>query len=272
MKLLFCGDVVGRSGRETIEKYVPPLKQEKNIDLIVVNGENAASGFGITEEICQFFFQHSVDIITTGNHVWDRKEILHFIQTEPRLLRPHNYANPSVPGKGIAIHTLKSQKKVIIINLLGRLFMNDDSVNAFHAADALLKKYSLSHPEIAGIIVDFHAEATSEKMAMGNYLDGRVSLVVGTHTHIPTADTRILPKGTAYQTDAGMCGDYDSIIGMEKQGIFERFLGKPNAPRMQAASAEGTLCAVLVEIDDQTGLAQNIERIILGPLNALSNA
>lgn len=266
MRILFCGDIVGRAGREAIAKHVPALRESRQIDLVIANGENAAAGFGITQEICTALLSQGVDLITSGNHAWDQKETALFIQKEPRLLRPHNYANPTLPGKGVTLHTLRNQRNVLVINLLGQVFMKDESTNPFYAADAILKQYSLAHPEIHAIIVDFHAEATSEKVAMGHYLDGRVSFVVGTHTHVPTADTRVLSGGTAYQTDAGMCGDYNSVIGMEKQSVFDRFLGKLNPPRMTAATGEGTLSSVLVEIDDKTGLAHSVERIILGPL------
>ncbi len=266
MKLLFCGDIVGRSGRETIEKYVPKLREEKKIDIVIVNGENAASGFGITQKICVDLFENGVDLISSGNHIWDQKETGVFIDKEPRLIRPYNYSNSSLPGNTIGLHELKDKTVVILINLLGRLFMKDDATNPFIAINSFLKKYSLSNPNIKAIIVDMHAETTSEKNAMAQYLDGKVSLVVGTHTHIPTADTRILNNGTGFQTDLGMCGDYDSVIGMNKENIIDRFLGKLNPPRMHPSNNEGSLSSVLVEIDNKTGLTLNIERIILGPL------
>lgn len=266
MKILFCGDVVGRSGRDVIEHNIPVLRKQFDLDMVIVNGENSAAGFGITQDICEIFFNSKVDIITLGNHSWDQKETARFIQNEHRLIRPYNYSYPNMPGNAIGCHVLPTQQKVIVMTLLGRLFMKDDTCNPFYAVDQALQPYSLTDPTIAAIIVEIHAEATSEKVAMAQYLNGRVSMVVGTHTHIPTADTRILSKGTAYQTDLGMCGDYDSVIGMETQTVLERFLGKTNPPRMQPAQGEATLAGVIVTVDPKTGVATHIQRLLLGPL------
>lgn len=264
MKLLFCGDVVGRSGREVILKEVPRLKERHGIDVVVVNGENAAGGFGITGEIAKSFFAAGVDIITTGNHVWRQKDIVSYITNEKRLLRPINYSNKKLPGAGIGIHKLKDGRNFIVLHGLARLYMPDQVDCPFYAMEEVLQTVSLSHPNVAGIMVDFHGEASSEKAAMGLFLDGRVSFVVGTHTHIPTADHKILPQGTAYQTDAGMCGDYNSVIGMDKKVPIARFLGKLVELKMEPATGNGTLCGCLIEISDETGLATGITPVRAG--------
>lgn len=261
MRILFCGDVVGRSGREIVVEQMPRICQDLQIDFVIVNAENAAHGFGLTKGICQDLYQVGVDVVTTGNHVWDQKEIISYIDQDKRLLRPLNYP-PSTPGRGYTLLPSRKGKEVLVINVMARLFMEalDDP---FPAVDAILKKYPLGK-SVGAIIVDFHGEATSEKMAMGHFCDGRVSLVVGTHTHIPTADAQILPQGTAYQTDAGMCGDYDSVVGMEKTVPLMKFTRKIPTGRMQPAQGPGTLCGVLVETDDTTGLAKSIHPIRVG--------
>lgn len=262
MRILFCGDIVGRSGRDAVSAYVPQLCQDWQVDFLVVNGENAAHGFGITKGICQDLFNLGVDVITTGNHIWDQKEIIAAIDQEKRLLRPLNYP-PTAPGRGYTIVPNRKGKDVLVINAMGRLFMEtlDDP---FPAVDAVLKKYPLGSSSIGAIILDIHAEATSEKMAMAHFCDGRVSLVVGSHTHIPTADTQILPGGTAYQTDAGMCGDYNSVVGMDKTVPILKFTRKMPTERMQPAQGPGTVCGVLVETEDATGLAKSIHPIRIG--------
>lgn len=261
MKILFCGDIVGRSGRDILLAKLPYLKQELSLDVIIVNGENAAHGFGITKTICQEFFKAGIHVITTGNHVWDQKEVLSYIDQEPRLLRPLNYPT-TAPGRGYILHTDNQGRKILVINAMGRLFM-DPLDDPFPAIDSLLKAHPLGGT-VQAIMVDFHGEASSEKMAMGHFCDGRASLVIGTHSHIPTADTQILPKGTAYQTDAGMCGDYNSVIGMDKQVPLHKFTRKTPTDRMTPALGPGTLCALYVETDDKTGLAQRAEPIRLG--------
>jgi hypothetical protein len=261
MRLLFCGDIVGRSGRDVLIEHMPRLRKELGLDFVIANGENAAGGFGITEKICQDLYGAGIDAITTGNHVWDQRETSAFIDRHPRLLRPQNYPT-GTPGKGSNVYQTANGKKVMVVNIMGRLFMEplDDPF-------AGLEK-ELSTQRMAGtvdaIIVDVHAEASSEKMAMGHICDGRVSLVVGTHTHIPTADAMILPKGTAYQTDAGMCGDYDSVIGMDKALPIARFTRKLPTDRLFASQGPGTLCAVFVETDDKTGLARRISPLRVG--------
>ena len=265
MRILFCGDLVGRSGREIVLQRLPELRRALQLDFVVVNGENAAGGFGITEKICAELYAAGADVITTGNHVWDQKETVAFISGDPRLLRPVNYPQ-GTPGKGAGVFPASRGRKVMVINPMGRLFM-DPLDDPFQAVERELASQRLGGSlggTVDAIIVDVHAEATSEKMAMGHLLDGRVSLVVGTHTHVPTADAQILPKGTAYQTDAGMCGDYDSVIGMEKAVPIARFTRKLPTERMAAASGPATLCAVFVETDDKTGLARYVSPVRIG--------
>ncbi|MHA1113830.1 MAG: TIGR00282 family metallophosphoesterase [Alphaproteobacteria bacterium] len=253
MRLLYCGDIVGRAGRDAVIDRLPELRAALALDFVVANGENAAHGFGITAKICGQLFDAGVDVITSGNHIWDQREILHHIDHEPRLLRPCNLAE-DMPGRGVGIFVGANGRRLAVVNVMGALFMQPVE-EPFQALEAALDRYPLGDAADA-VLVDIHAEATSEKMAVGHVCDGRASLVVGSHSHVPTADCRILPGGTAYQTDAGMCGDYDSVIGMEKSGSLARFHGRENAPRLEPATGEGTLCAVFVEIDDATGLAR----------------
>jgi len=261
MRLLFCGDVVGRSGREAILHHVPILRERLNLDCVIVNGENAAHGFGISPSICKEFYKVGVDVITTGNHIWDQKEIIPYVDQDKRLLRPINFL-ASTPGQGFAVHTTPKGQSVLVINAMARLFM-DASEDPFSAVDLLLKRFTLG-ATVSAIVLDFHGETTSEKMTMGHFCDGRVSFVVGTHTHVPTSDTMILEKGTAYQTDAGMCGDYNSVIGMVKETIIQKFTRKMPTERMTPAQGEATLCGTYVETDDKTGLATSIHPIRLG--------
>ena len=261
MKLLFCGDIVGRPGRDVVTANLPRLRRELALDFVLANGENAAGGFGITAKICDELFQAGVDAISGGNHSWDQREALGVIEREPRLLRPQNYP-AGTPGRGAAVFPAPGGRKVMVLNVMGRLFM-DPLDDPFACVDRELAKQRLGGT-VDAIVLDVHAEATSEKMAMGHYADGRVSLCVGTHTHVPTADTMILPGGTAYQTDAGMCGDYDSVIGMDKAVPIQRFTRKLPTERLSAANGEGTLCAVFVETDDATGLARRVAPLRLG--------
>ena len=262
MCLLFCGDVVGRSGREVIVKHVPILRSELNLDCVIVNGENAAGGFGITGKICQELYALGVDVIVTGNHAWDQKETLGYIDGDPKLLRPLNFPK-GTPGRGAGVFTGPRGKKVAVLQVMGRTFMEplDDP---FAAIQAELAKLRLGQGGTDLILVDIHAEATSEKMAMGHFCDGRVSLVCGTHSHVPTADAQILPGGTAYQTDAGMCGDYNSVIGMDKAEPLARFTRKLPGGRFEPALGEATLCGVFLETDDRTGLATRIAPVRIG--------
>ncbi len=262
MRLLFLGDVVGRTGRDAVLRHLPELRRALTPDVVVVNCENAAGGFGITAKIAEEFLAAGVDCLTTGNHVWDQKEMVAAIERLPRLLRPLNYPR-ATPGSGWARITTADGRSVLVVCLLARLFM-DMIDDPFAAIDQLLTHHPLGAGSTDAIFVDFHGEATSEKMAMGHFLDGRISALVGTHSHIPTADTWILPGGTAYQTDAGMCGDYNSVIGMKKELSVARFVKRLPTERMTPAEDEATVCGTYVEISDQTGLAHRIEPIRCG--------
>ncbi len=261
MKVLLCGDIVGRSGREAVTKNVPRLRRDWDLDFVVANGENAAAGFGITAKICAELHTAGVDCITTGNHVWDQRDIIPYIAQDKRLLRPINFP-PGTPGWGANLFETARGHKILVMNAMCRLFM-DAIDDPFRAVDAELSKYSLGRSAHC-IVVDVHGEATSEKQSMGHHCDGRVSAVLGTHSHIPTADSWVLPGGTAYQTDIGMCGDYDSVIGMKKEGAVQRFIRKVPGERLAPADGEGTLCAVLVETDDKSGLARSIRPVRIG--------
>ncbi len=261
MRLLFLGDLMGRSGRTAVTDALPDLREKLKLDFVVVNGENAASGFGTTSKIASAVIQSGADVLSGGNHTFDQKDILSVIDNDDRILRPCNYP-ADTPGRGYGIYQAPRGKKVLVINAMGRVFMNPLEC-PFRSIDKILAKYRLG-VTVNAIIVDFHGEATSEKMAMGQYLDGRVSLVVGTHSHVPTADCQIFPKGTAYQTDAGMCGDYDSVIGMEKTEPINRFVSRMNKERFTPAQGEATVCGTFVETDDRTGLATRIEPMRIG--------
>ena len=261
MRILFLGDVVGISGYSKIMNSLKDEIKSKKIDFVIVNGENAAEqGVGLTEEICQNFFSCGVDVITTGNHVWDQKEIMEFIDKEERLLRPKNLFEPS-PGKGFHIYNVKENVKIGVLNLMGNVFMKK-SEDVFEISQKFIKEHKLKE-DYDLLIVDFHGEITSEKNAIGHLFDGNASLVVGTHTHIPTNDARILKGGTGYQTDAGMCGDYDSVIGMNKENSINRFL-KKNSTKHFPATGDATLSGVIVECDIKTGLAKKIQSYICG--------
>lgn len=261
MRFLFLGDIVGRPGREVVTARLPGLRAELGLDFVVANGENAAHGFGITPKICESLFEAGVDVITGGNHSWDQSDILSYIDSEPRLMRPANF-RPGTPGRGVAAFEA-GDLRVLVVNVMGRLFMEplDDP---FRAVDEALPAGA---PAVGGfdfVLVDVHAEATSEKYGFGHFCDGRASLVVGTHTHVPTADAHVLAGGTGYQSDAGMCGTYESIIGMKTEASLERFLGRLPRPRMEPAEGEGTLCGVLVDTDPETGLAESVQPLRLG--------
>ncbi|MEM8877818.1 MAG: TIGR00282 family metallophosphoesterase [Pseudomonadota bacterium] len=260
MKLLFLGDVVGRSGRNVVQAELPGLIERCGYDFVVANGENAAGGFGITEAILHDLMDCGVDAVTLGNHAWDQREALVFIERAPNLIRPINFP-AGTPGSGASILSAKSGARVMVINALGRIFMQalDDP---FAAVEAALEGHTLGD-SIDAVLIDFHAEATSEKLAFGYQFDGQATLVVGTHTHVPTADARILPGGTAYLSDAGMCGDYDSIIGMKKHEPMNRFRTGISSGRFEAADGPATLCGVGVETDG-SGRAVNIETIRIG--------
>ncbi len=255
MRILFLGDLVGRSGREAAVAALPGLRQALRLDLVIVNAENASHGFGLAPDMAEALFAAGADVLKLGNHSWDRKEIIPYIAQTPRLIRPLNYP-PGTPGAGVAEITLGDGRRAVVMNLMGRLFMELLDC-PFRAAAEVLAKHRLGAGAQA-IVIDFHAEATSEKMAFAHSFDGKVSLVVGTHTHCPTADAQILPGGTGYQSDLGMCGDYDSVIGMKKEAAAARFWRKLPGEKLQPAEGEATVCGLFVETDDATGLARQI--------------
>jgi metallophosphoesterase (TIGR00282 family) len=261
MRLLFLGDVVGRSGRLAVIEQLPLLRERYALDFVIVNGENAAGGFGITEPILLELLDAGADVVTTGNHVFDQREALVFIERYDRLLRPINYP-PGTPGKGAGLFKTKTGADVLVVNAQGRVFMADLD-DPFRAVDREIEACGLKSGADA-ILIDFHAEATSEKQAMGYFVDGRASALIGTHTHVPTADEHILPKGTGYISDAGMCGDFDSVLGMDKEEPLQRFLTKIPSARFSPSHGEATLCGVAVDIDEATGLARAIAPIRLG--------
>ena len=263
MKILVLGDLMGNSGKKALQENLTKIIKEKNIDFTIVNGENAAEdGRGITKDVAEELLNNGVDVITSGNHIWDKKETVEFISKEERLLRPENLAAGS-PGNGYGVFLSKSKKyKIAVINLMGNVFMKKTE-DLFTSAKKLQNKIKLKE-NADFIIVDIHGETTSEKMAMGHYFDGKATAVVGTHTHVPTADTRILDNGTAYQTDIGMCGDYNSVIGMNKENSIMNFLNDAKAQRHFPAEGQSTLSGIIVEADVSTGLANKIERFIYG--------
>ncbi len=261
MRILFLGDVVGAAGCSKIMNNLLSQIKENKIDFVIVNAENAAeSGVGLTEEICKDFFNCGVNVITTGNHVWDQKDIMKYIETDNRLLRPKNLFEPA-PGKGFEIYKTNEEIKIGVLNLMGNVFMKkcDD---VFEVSKKFINEYKLKD-DYDFLIIDFHGEITSEKNAIGHYFDGKATLVVGTHTHVPTNDARILKNGTAYQTDAGMCGDYDSVIGMNKDNSLNRFMKKDSVKHFPA-KGDATLSGVIVDCDIKTGLAKKIESYIFG--------
>ena len=261
MRLLFVGDVMGRVGRAAVADRLPGLRERWKLDLVVINGENSAGGFGITEQIYNDLLNAGADAVTLGNHAFDQREALVFIERQPRLVRPLNYP-PGTPGRGAALIEIADGRRVLVLNVMGRVFMEalDDP---FAGLEREIEACPLGLACDA-VLVDVHAEATSEKYALAHVLDGRVSLVVGTHTHVPTADHQILPGGTAYMTDAGMTGDYDSVIGVEKDEPIRRFVRKLPGSRFEPASGPATLCGVMVETDDATGLARRIAPLRVG--------
>jgi len=263
MRLLILGDIMGESGRNAIKKNLPRIISKNKIDFVIVNGENAANdGRGITKEIAEEFFLLGVDVITSGNHIWDKQETTNYIDKENRLLRPANLVEGS-PGKGYEIYLSKDKKyKIGVVNLMGNVFMRKTD-DVFQVAQNIRKKIILKK-NVDFLVVDFHGEITSEKAAIGHFFDGLSTCVVGTHTHIPTADTRILEKGTAYQTDIGMCGDYNSVIGMNKENSIKRFLKDKDAVKHFPAEGEGTLSGIIVETNIETGLAKKVTRLIDG--------
>src|SRR5579862_5575931 len=256
MKILFVGDIVGSPGRKIVHDHLADILAQRGIDLCIANGENAASGFGITPRLADELFADGIEVMTGGNHIWDRKEILDYFAQQPRLIRPANFPD-GAPGKGLYVGTAKNEVKYAVLDLQGRTFMTpiDDP---FRIAERELAKIP---PHVKVIVVDIHAEATSEKVAMGWFLDGKVSAVLGTHTHVATADFRVLPHGTAYITDVGMTGPHDSVIGMEKQGILEHFFDNTMPSRFVVAEGDIQMNCVLMDVDESTGRARAIERL-----------
>jgi len=257
MRILFIGDVVGKPGRRAVATLVPRLRQERGIDFVIANGENSAHGAGLTASTVDALLGSGVEVITSGDHIWDQKEAAGVIEREPRLLRPLNYP-PSAPGRGSAVFPREGKPAVGVINLMGRVFMPSTDC-PFRAADAEVARM---RQQTNIIIVDLHAEATSEKIAMGRFLDGKVSAVIGTHTHVATADEQILPQGTAYISDAGMCGPHDSVLGRDVGAVVRRFLTQM-PQKLEVAERGVALCGVIVEVDEGTGRARSIERIRL---------
>jgi 2',3'-cyclic-nucleotide 2'-phosphodiesterase len=262
VRLMFVGDVVGRSGRAAITQHLPELRARLAADVVVVNGENATHGFGLSEEHYRLLRDAGADVVTLGNHSFDQRELLVFIEREERLVRPINWPK-GCPGRGATMVETAGGKRVLVINAMGRVMVEPMLDDPFPAVERELEAAALGQGCDA-VLLDFHAEATSEKMAMGHFCDGRASLVVGTHTHTPTADHHLLSGGTAYMTDAGMTGDYDSVIGMDKAEPLQRFLRKLPIERMKPSEGEATLCGVIVETDDATGLAKRIAPIRVG--------
>lgn len=263
MRLLFLGDVVGRAGRSAVVHQLPALRELWSLDCVVINGENSAAGFGITEAIADDLIGAGADAITLGNHSWDQREALVFIDRQPRLVRPANFP-AGTPGRGATLVETARGARVLVVNALGRLFM-DALGDPVAAIERELEACPLGQVADA-IVVDFHCEATSEKQVIGHMLDGRVSLVVGTHTHTPSADARVLAGGTAYQTDAGMCGDYSGVIGFDKHEPVRRYIERTPGERLEALTGPGTLCGIAVEIDDRTGLTVRTKRVAIGPV------
>jgi metallophosphoesterase (TIGR00282 family) len=261
MRILFLGDVMGRAGRTAVAERLPGLREAWRLDAVVVNAENASSGRGLNAAQAKALLAAGADVITLGDHAFDQKDMMQAVEEEPRILRPINYAK-AAPGRGARIFDIGG-RKLLVAQLLGRVFMSRTYDDPFAPADALLKGQTLGR-SVDAIVIDIHAEATSEKMAIGHFCDGRASVVVGTHTHVPTADATILPGGTAYQSDAGMCGDYDSIIGMEKAEPMRRFVTGMTRAKFEPAGGEATLCGLLVETDDATGLARTVAPVRLG--------
>ena len=262
MRLLFLGDVVGRSGRDALKSHLMTLRDEWKLDFVIVNGENATNGMGLSGAHATEFFAAGADCITLGDHAFDQKDMMGFADKDTRIIRPLNYAK-NAPGRGARVFSDRRGRKVLVAQVLGQVFMKRAFDDPFSEVDQVLRTYPLGGAAQA-IVLDIHCEATSEKMAMGHFCDGRVSLVVGTHTHVPTGDAMILPNGTAYQTDAGMCGDYNSVIGMDKAEPLRRFITGMPSSRFEPAKGEATLSGVFVETDDKTGKAKTVSMIRYG--------
>ncbi len=261
MRILFLGDLVGRSGRTAVCRELPQLKRRYGAEFAIVNGENAAGGFGITEPICQELVDAGADVITTGNHIWDQREALVFIDRQPRLLRPANFP-PGTPGRGCGLFEAANGARIMVINIMGRVFM-DPLDCPFQALEQALNDNALKAKADA-IVVDMHGEATAEKQVLGHFVDGRVTAIIGTHTHVPTADEHVLPGGTAYMTDVGMCGDYLSVIGMRKEEPLQRLQTKIPSARFEPSLGNPTICGVLIDVEGETGLSTRIQPLRIG--------
>mgnify|MGYP001766451157 FL=1 len=262
MRLLFLGDVMGKTGRRAVAERLPALRTAWGLDFVVVNGENATGGMGLSAEHAKGLLAAGADVVTLGDHAFDQKDIVPLLEAEPRILRPVNYSKLA-PGKGARVYDAPGGRKVLVAQVLGRVFMKQPFDDPFSAIEPVLKAHRLG-ASVQAAIVDVHAEATSEKMGLGHWCDGHASLVVGTHTHVPTGDAQILKGGTGYLTDAGMCGDYDSVIGMEKLEPMRRFVTGMSKARFEPAGGEATLCGVFVETDDRTGLALRVAMVRQG--------
>ncbi len=262
MKILFLGDVMGRAGRAAVAAHLPLLRDEWRLDFVVVNGENATSGMGLSGDHAKDLLEAGADVITLGDHAFDQKDMLSFIEKEQRIIRPINFSK-AAPGSGARVFTAKGGRKVLVAQVLGQVFMKRPFDDPFSALDATLRQYPMGG-QVQASLIDFHCEATSEKMAAGHFCDGRASIVVGTHTHVPTADAMILPGGTAYMTDAGMCGDYNSVIGMEKTEPMRRFVTGMPKSRFTPALEEATLAGLYIETDDRTGKATRVAPVRQG--------
>lgn len=262
MKLLFLGDVMGRAGRAAVSEHLGRLRAELRLDIVIVNGENATSGSGLSPDHAKGLLQAGADCITLGDHAFDQKDMLTFVEQEPRIIRPLNFAK-SAPGRGVYIASDARGRRVLVTQVLGQVFMKRPFDDPFSALDEVLRRHPLGG-QIHASVVDIHCEATSEKMAIGHFCDGRASVVVGTHTHVPTADVMILPAGSAYQSDAGMCGDYNSVIGMDKAEPLRRFITGMSKTRFTPAVGDASLCGLYVEIDDASGLAKMAKAIRVG--------
>ncbi|KAJ56486.1 metallophosphoesterase [Actibacterium mucosum KCTC 23349] len=270
MKILFLGDIVGRSGRTAVIEGIGPLRAQLGLDFVVVNGENATSGAGLSPAHARQLLESGVDCLTLGDHAFDQKDMLTFIEQDSRIVRPLNFAK-AAPGRGFRIYNAPGGRKVLVMQVLGQVFMKRPFDDPFSAVEQVIKSHPLG-ATVQAVILDVHAEATSEKMALGHWCDGGVSLVVGTHTHVPTGDAMILPKGTAYQTDAGMCGDYHSVIGMDKAEPMRRFITGMSKGRFTPADGAATLSGVVIETDDRTGLTKNVAMLRHGGVLAQTHA
>ncbi|AKS45466.1 hypothetical protein SAMN05444287_0561 [Octadecabacter temperatus] len=262
MKILFLGDVMGRAGRTGIIERLPKLREDWKLDFVVVNGENASNGAGLTATHAKALLDAGADVLTLGDHAFDQKDMMQYCEAEPRIIRPLNYSKAS-PGKGFRVFEATRGRKVLVAQVLGQVFMKRAFDDPFSAVETVLKTHPMGG-NVQASLIDVHCEATSEKMAMGHYCDGRASIVVGTHTHVPTSDTMILPGGTAFQSDAGMCGDYNSVIGMQKEEPMRRFITGMPKSRFEPAKGEATLSGIYVETDDRTGKATRVEPVRQG--------